>query len=414
MTLSQPRIILPGTSENDLPSGPYRDSFGRFRTSNPHTLFDSKQLYTAQTLLWDDAAVSGTGTSSTYSSARASSTLGVSNTTAGVRARQSLRWFNYQPGKSHLGMFTAVFGAAATGITRRAGYFETNNGLYFEQLPSGIGVVVRSKVSGSVVNTRVAQADWNIDRLDGMGRSNQTLDITKAQIFAIDFEWLGTGSIRFGFVIDGVLYYCHQFRHANNITSVYMSTPNLPIRFELTNDGTGPAATLECICAAVVSEGGREAGGIDFAVDRAATPLTTLNDASIYPLLAIQLRSGFEGTYVSPFHANVVCTSTATFRYAIIANPTVTGTALSFTGVTNSGVQADVGTTNATTITGGTVLFSSYAQAQKQGEANLTIPVDYTIGSKIDGTRDVLVLAVQRVSGTTEPFYGSLAWHERV
>ena len=37
-----------------------------------------------------------------------------------------------------------------------------------------------------------------------------------------------------------------------------MSTPNLPIRYQIENSGSGVASSMECICCAVISEGGRE------------------------------------------------------------------------------------------------------------------------------------------------------------
>jgi len=58
-------------------------------------------------------------------------------------------------------------------------------------------------------------------------------------------------------VVDGVPTYLHQFNHANHSAGVYMTTPNLPIRYEISNDGTGAAAEMECICSSVMSEGGQ-------------------------------------------------------------------------------------------------------------------------------------------------------------
>lgn len=389
-----------------------RDAFGRFRISGPETVFDSKQLYTNQPLFWDDAQTSGAGTSSTYNSNRASSLLGVSNLTAGTRVRQSKRWLNYQPGKSQLVYMTFVFGTAATGITRRAGQFETNNGLFLRQTAAGLSLVRRTFTSGVVVDNAVAQANWNIDRLDGTGPSRLTLDVTQSQILVIDYEWLGVGSVRFGFVINGVVYYVHQLQNANVLNVVYMSTPNLPLRYEITNDGTGPAATLECICSQVSSEGGRSRSGIDFSVDRGVTPIVTNNDTNIYPVIAIRMQAGRFGTLVVPSFVSIVCSSTAAFRWALLLNPTVAGVAFAYTPVTNSNVEADVARLNTTTVTGGTQILSGYSQQQQEGGVSIISIPDLALGSTIAGVSDVLVLAVQRVTGTSETFYGSLAWHE--
>jgi hypothetical protein len=387
-----------------------QDAFGRLRTGSPQTLFDTKFLNDNQPLYWDDAETSGGGTSSTFNTNQASVTLAVSAATAGTRVRQTFRRFQYQPGKSQFFALTGVIGTAAVGITRRIGAFDAQNGVFFESAPAGQRVVVRTFTSGVAVDNGVAQAAWNIDPMDGTGPSGVTLDFSKTQIFAIDFQWLGVGTVRFGFYIDGILYYCHAAQHANIETLVYMSTPNLPLRYEIVNDGTGGAVSLVQICASVISEGGSQDTGATRAASRNATGLTTINNASLYPLIAIRLQAGFQGASVRAILASVVCATNNEVEAQILLNPTVVGTALAFTALTNSVVEADVGTTNATTVTGGTVLAAaSVAQAS---QLELSQPSDFQIGSSIAGVMDILVLAVRRLTGAAETFYGALNWRE--
>jgi hypothetical protein len=165
------------------------DAFARVRMSSPETVFDSKQLSDKQPLFWDDQLISGSGGASTYNTNQASTTLSVANLTAAVRVRQTFRRFNYQPGKSQLFIQTGIFGTAATGIKRKIGLFDDKNGLFFDQLSTGMGVTIRTYTSGSAVDTRVAQAAWNIDKLTGPGASGINLDFSKSQIFFFDFEW---------------------------------------------------------------------------------------------------------------------------------------------------------------------------------------------------------------------------------
>jgi hypothetical protein len=391
------------------------DAFARYRISSPETVFDSKQLGDNQPLYWDDAVISGGGTSSTYNANQASTTLAVSNLTAGVRARQTFRAFNYQPGKSQLVIMTGALGANATGIRRRIGQFNTNNGLFFEQDASVLSVVRRTFTSGGVVNNAVTQANWNLDKMDGSGPSGVTINPALTQIFFFDYEWLGVGSVRFGFFINGVPIYCHRMDNANVLSLVYMSLPNLPLRYEISNDGTGPVASLVHICSSVISEGGQQDTGFDFGVDRGSTVFTTLNDADIYPLLAIRLKSAFQWAQVKIHEISIVCTSTSTYRWALLLNPTVAGVALAFTGITNSAVEADLATTNATKVTGGTQLVSGYNDSSAAGGAGTVSPIattDLQLGASIAGVSDILVLAVQRVVGAAETFYASLAYNE--
>lgn len=391
------------------------DAFQRLRVSNPYTLFDSKQLINDQTLFWNDEETSGGGTSSVYSANLSATTLGVSNLTAGTRVRQTRRRFNYQSGKSQLIIFTALFGTGATGITRRVGYFDDNNGLFFEQNASTFRVAVRTKTSGSAATTYVDQNNWNGDPLDGSGASGKTIDPTKVHIFFIDFEWLGAGRVRFGCVVDGHLIVLHSTEHFNALTNVYMTTPNLPVRYEIVNSGTGPAASLLQICSTVLSEGNSGPPNLQLSVDRGSTGLTTGANTSIYPLLALKMTSAGISTMLTPVKLSVVCNSSTLFRWALLLNPTVSGTALVYSDVDSASVQACVGSTNGTTLTDGTILLSGYSQQTAESVVSIDIPeaASTMIGSAIDGTPDTLVLAVQPLSGSAETFYASLTWQER-
>lgn len=395
------------------------DAFGRYRMSSPETIFDSKMIADNLPLFWDDAATSGGGTSSTFNTNQASVSLGVSNLTAGTRVRQTFRSFNYQPGKSQLFFLTFVLGAGAAGITKRVGSFDANNGLFLQLAASTLSIVRRTKTSGAVVDNVTAQANWNLDKLDGSGPSggnpsSLNLDVTKSQILAIDYEWLGVGSVRFGFVLNGTIVYCHQINNANSLSLVYMSSPNLPLRYEISNSGAGPAATLTQICATAISEGGRQNSGIHLSINRGDTGLTTINNASLYPLVAIRLQSAYQFATVIARSLSVLCISTSSFQYQLLLNPTIVGTALSFTALTNSAIEYDVSRTNATTVTGGTLIESGYGQQASTGELNIGLESDLQIGASIAGVSDILVLAVARLTGTgtTETFYGALSWRE--
>jgi hypothetical protein len=395
---------------NDSPN---LDAFARLRTSSPETIFDSKQINDTQALFWADSQISGSGTTSTYNTNQASTTIAVGASTAGRRVRQTYRRFNYQPGKSQLFIMTGVFGEALTGIKRKAGLFDANNGLFFDQQGSTMGVTIRTYVTGSAVDARISQASWNIDKMDGTGKSGINLDFNRTQIWFADFEWLGVGRVRFGFFVDGQPYYCHEFLNANAATLVYMSTPNLPLRYEIENDGTGVAASLKHICTTVISEGGLKETGFPFGITRGATAMTTNNNTSIYPLIAMRLKSTHLGSYIKLLNFSIVCTSTSSYNYYLILNPTVTGTALSFTGVTNTSIEADVSATNATTLSGGTTLKVGTSLQTNDGIVDDSLNSDFALGSNIAGVSDIVVLAVQRLTGTSETFYGSLNFKDQ-
>jgi hypothetical protein len=145
---------------------------------------------------------------------------------------------SYQPGKSLLNLNTFVMNAQESGLEQRVGMFDANNGIFFEDTGTAYQIVRRSYTSGSSVDDPILQSAWNGDKLDGTGASGYTLDPTKATIMFADYEWLGMGAVRIGFVIDGRFIVAHTFKNANDLTTVYMQTANLPIRYEIETTGT--------------------------------------------------------------------------------------------------------------------------------------------------------------------------------
>lgn len=385
------------------------DAFYRLRTSNPKTIFDSKQISDNQPLFWDDAEVSGASTTTTYNANQASTTIAVIADTAGKRVRQTRRWFNYQPGKSQLVILTAVMAGNAT---KRIGQFNDNNGLFFQHTDT-FSVGVRSYATGEAVTKLVPQSEWNIDKMDGTGNSGVELDGTKTNIYFIDYEWLGVGTVRYGVFNDGVPVYVHAEHNANKLGVVYMSSPNLPLRYEIENDGDNGASSLTHICSTIITEGGRDNTGLSRGISRGATPLVTLNDASIYPMFLVRLKSAYLGSLVGLIDYNILCTTTAEYDIHVIINPTIVGTAPSYGSLANSAIEFAT-PTNETTITGGTTMsiHTSSDTNQSIAGASISLNSELLIGSSISGTPDVLAIGVRRLTGTTETFYGSANFNE--
>lgn len=414
------------TGETETDGSPLRvvgpeatyDAFGRSRISTIDTLFDSKLTNDALPLFWDDQEISGTGTSSVHSSDRASVTLGVADVTAGHRRRQTFQRFNYQPGKSQLILMTGVpiASGGGAGISVRAGLFDTENGIGAQNVDGSTSFFIRSNVTGTPVDTTIAQLDWNVDTLDGNGPSGITIDMTKAQILYFDFEWLGVGSVRFGFVIDGAYVLCHKQNHANTINSVYMSTPNLPLAYELVNDGTGPAATTEVICSSVMSEGGQE--------ERAQLHAATTNGIGITPAdgavaaaIGIRLKSTHLDTQVDLSDLSFINEgNTPGFEWRLYHNPTVAvGTAaFTYAAISNAAVEVAIGAADGSnTLTGGSIIAAGVGTGAKRSALiEAAINNALRMGSSIAGVSDELVLAVIPYGDQAE-IDAALNWRER-
>jgi hypothetical protein len=382
------------------------DMFGRVSVANPETIFDSKQIKNNQNLFWDEKQISGSATSGAYDINTSSSTLYVGNLSGGHRVRQTFRAFNYQPGKAQKILMTGILGNPTAGITKRLGYFDTNNGIFFQSANGTISVGIRSNTSGEPVDNVVNQANWNINTGSG-------LDFGKCQIFVIEFEWLGVGSVRVGVVINGLYTWLHQFNHANAVTNVYMATSNLPCRYEIINDGTGAVDSIKHICASVSSEGGVQRNGFVMSIDRGSVPLITLNDDATYPLLSLRLTSGRQGTEIDIQDLSAICTSNGVYRWALYWNPTLSGVNPEFSGVPNSSVQYST-PTNTTKIISGIMIANGYAQNTSEGSVSSPVDSRISLGFGITGNPDVLTLGVQRLGNQAETFYGALTWQETI
>lgn len=392
------------------------DAFGRWRVSNPETIFDSKQIFDNQPLFWDDSEVSGSGTTSTHSTDEARTRLGVSATTAGKRVRQTFMRFNYQPGKSAQVIMTAVISSASnSGIKAAVGQFDDNNGLFFKLDEGTLKVVRRTSATGSVVDNEVTQANFNLDTMDGNGESGVTIDPAKTQILFIDYEWLGVGRVRMGFVIDGIPIYCHEFNNANSLSTVYMSTPNLPLRYEIENDGTGAATTMDHICATVISEGGAQELGVLRSDGTHEAEVDANVSGTFYALIGIRLKSAALGATVLLEKMTSVLDTNDIAYWELRLNPTVAGT-FTYSDQTNSVVQTAIGNTSTNpspnTVTGGAIIDSGYISSQGR-EANIPLSNAIRLGSAIDGTRDEIVLCATPFTGDANlDIGGGITWRE--
>lgn len=232
-----------------------------------------------------------TGSDVSHDRDTASVILQVGSSSGDKATRQTHRYFSYIPGKSHEIWLTFNFGTATENLARRSGYFNGDNGIFLEQTSLGIRWIVRSATTGSPVDTAVEQADWNLDSLDGTSNSEINLDFTKSQFLLIDMQWQGDGRVRVGFFHHGQIVYCHEFLFSNTLSSVYMSTPSLPVKHEIENIGTTSGSnTMREICTSIVSMGGEKPNGLGFSVSNDVTG-RTINNGSESPVIAIRLKN---------------------------------------------------------------------------------------------------------------------------
>ena len=349
-------------------SGTSVDAFGRLRVSDPLTLFDSSHRY-ADNGLWATSAANGGAPA--FSANEGLVSLAVTTASGSKVYRETTKCFSYQPGKSLLALNTFVMNPAKAGLRQRVGYYGAANGIYLELDGSTLSFVERSSVSGSIVETKITQVDWNGDKLDGTGESGFVLDATKAQIMWADIEWLGLGTVRLGFVINGVFILCHSFHHANLIASTYITTASLPLRYEIENTaGTASASTLKQICSTVISEGGYELRGLQQAVSIPLTSPRTLGTAgTFYPVISLRLKSARLDGIVILTALSLLSISTGNFNWQVRATGATTGGSWVSAGA-NSSVEYNI---TGTSYADGRIVASGFFSSTNQSGAGVDI-----------------------------------------
>jgi hypothetical protein len=406
---SYPELVRIASGGNTVSiGGTNTDAFGRIRVSEPYTLFDSQNRYSSDTQY--DTALTGTGVTA-YQVNESAVNLSVTASGVGSVTRQTFRSFPYQPGKGLLVLATFCMDASTSAnLTQRVGYFNTQNGVFFQRTGTTNSFTLRSYVSGSVSDARnISQSAWNGDKLDGTGPSGITLDATKSQILWMDFEWLGVGSVRCGFIINGTYVVCHTFTNANEITSTYMTTAILPMRYEIVST-SAIAATLKQVCSSVMSEGGYNAQSANYTAAR--TTKRTGFSSTFIPLISIRLASGRLGAVVLLTKAQAFPTVTQNYEVVVLKNATLTGA--SWAATVSSNVEFDQ---TATALTGGVVVDQEYVSATSQNKSAARVDIGYNwdlqIGGSLAGISDIYTLAIRTLDSTpTGDAWGAMSFYD--
>ena len=392
------------------------DAFGRQRISSPLTLFDSSHRY-KDNGLWNED-ITGDA-SSTFSVNEGLVNLTVGDNANDEIIRETNKVMSYQPGKSLLILNSFVFNAAKTGLRQRVGYFGTDNGIYLEQDGTNIYLVERSKITGSVVESKIAQADWNVDKLDGTGTTGYTLDLTKAQILYIDLEWLGIGTVRIGFVINGRFVVCHAFHHANLVSGTYITTGSLPLRYEIkqqTEVGDSSTATLKQICSSVMSEGGYELRGRQQAIGTVITsPYQLTTAGTYYPVASIRLKTSSLDAIVILTALSILGTGNGyNYNWQIVAGGSITAGSWVSAGA-DSAVEYNI-TGTAHTLGTGRILASGFIASNNQSSASTDILKEALFKFQLERnsfTSTPEILTIRMACGTdTADVFASMDWEE--
>lgn len=328
-----------------------RDVLGRLKITAHQNVYEADFEYGTQPLRWE--VVTAGSASATAIPNQGGVRMRVGNSAGDTVIRQSRPYHRYQPGKTMFMASGCVFGAPAAGNLQRVGFFDDTNGVFFEQgvtsttNPSGMWVVARSDVGGTVNEVRIPFDQWNGDQ-----SILKLLDFTRIQMFFIEYGWYGAGATRFGFWVNGEPIIAHQIGWGNYFnptlnagqTTPWARTGNLPVRYEMRNTAAQTATTSDYYHygVSVVVEGGRdEQRGFTYSYGMLnTTPTRVLAGSAVrFPMLSIRARALGTLEYGNILGLNstgAAISATATLSAVVVG--TVSGNVLTVTSVTSGTV----------------------------------------------------------------------------
>lgn len=399
---------------------PILDSFGRLSISNPSTIFQSNFALSRDLSIWETIATGGGYTTFNTSSSTLDLVVGPTSGSSVISEQHGYNY--YTAGKSQTIFISIVLGQSQSGVTRRVGYYNDTDGVFFEQSNGFLYTGLRSSSSGITIDTLTTQSNWNIDRLDGSynnyNSSGFLLDTSKIQILFFDFQWLGAGKIRYGFDLDGKIVVANQILNANNISTTYMSSGTLPLRHEilLTSNISG-TASLRQVCSTVISGGG-ETNLSRQRIAAMGNTSRTITSGVRTALMSVRLKSLSSGkinrNIVYPDSFEILTTSNNQIYVELVLqrsnlNETNLGGSPTWNSITGSTVEYS---TNGTIVSGGVIIGNGYISSiRRTNFIDLKGADDFICLNSAGTQSDYLHLVVTPIGGNST-MYGSISFRE--
>lgn len=397
-----------------------QDIFGNLITSEANNIIDIKHIDSLNEDLVYTLTENGGSVNFNKNTASAELKVNIS----GSKAVRQTRHLVYQSGKAFRATLTAVpmVGSINPNVRFEVGLFDDSNdknmslysnqkrygdGLFF-RFKNGWSFVNRTSTNNSQVDNVINQSNWNLDKLDGTGRSGTTLDATKLNIFWIEFGWLSTLGFRFGIYHEGKKIIAHEEWHTNINDVPYMRTPNLPICYRLESEiGNFASVTSRMVCATVECFGGYEPTGLVYTANRGRSG-NSISSPNTESLISIRLKDSFNKRSFEILKATVMATTGANGLAFLVVNPDFNTTPTWQDVGNDSGIEYSLATNY--TVGTGKIISSGYL-SNNQDQRDLIGNSIFLPSSNIEGKSDIITLAVTGVNGT-ETYYGSFDWKE--
>lgn len=324
--------------------------------------------------------------------------------------RQTYRQFEYIRGNAQFCIISCNAGGGAKPNNERLwGMGDERNGVFFGVDQNGFKVLRRSSISGTPIDYPVYQQDFNGDPLDGTGPSGITIDLTKHQLFKIQFSWLGTNVIQFRYLIEGRQIIVHTINTANELETPWSQSGSYPLRIQNRNTGiaTSPT-TFKVSCTAVFTAGSSKEISTYGAI---STGTQTVN-INVQPSVIAGIRLRPDRRYIglnAESYDLLPISGAGVAYYQIILRPTLTNAVWQdyseATQVLANTPQYVAGT--------GQVIQVGYANLAVQGRNAVEIParINATLGYSIEQEPDSLIILAQTTAGNGSVYFSG-SWRE--
>lgn len=297
------------------PSNLVTDSHEALQVANRDFYFSSSFQYSERPDLWD-TRITGIGTVSHNPN---NQTIEISVGEGGAVLRRTTKLIPYFTGRTVQMTFSGRFDPEVREeVTFKIGLFDDNNGLFFQLDEGGLRFIVRNEGDESVF---AYQEDWNQDRMDGSGPSGVVLDPGTFQLGVIEYEWYGSGRVKFGFIINDQTIWAHYFDFSNSMDGPYMGTAVLPISVEVIST-TGVTTAIQGSAVAsligdIPKEGQPRVIGVPI-----ATPVTLGNTGNYYRIISVRLNPNFIDAIATYGGVKVFGDSNSNYQYRVSVQDT--------------------------------------------------------------------------------------------
>lgn len=403
------KVHFDDESENEVGfKAIFRDPFNRPYFVQPIEIGSSDHRLGKLPREWDEQVIGGATSVADLVKASVLITTGTGATDSVIR--QTYRQFEYIRGNAQFGIFSLNPGGSGIANNERLwGFGDERNGAFFGIDGNGFKVVRRSYVTGSVVNETIYQNNFNGDKLDGTGPSGITLDLTKHQLFKIQYSWLGTNIIQFRYLYNGKQYIIHTINKANVIETPWSQSGSYPIRFENSNTGVAAVSrTMSISCSAVYTAGSSKEISTYGAIATGTSPISIGVNPSVVAAIRLRPDRRYIGLNAESYDILPISGAGVAY-YQIILRPQLTGATWA-----NYSEAAQILTNSPTYVPGtGQIIQVGYANLAVQGRNAVEIParINATLGYNIAQQPDSIAIIAQTTTGNGSLFFAG-SWRE--